>query len=67
MPIVRKLFVNKDGKEVEITSSAQLKAFLAELTPEELERYKTQYRFTPITNKTGNNNYTGTMSDLGRA
>lgn len=66
MPIVRKLFVNKDGKEVEITSNAQLKAFLAELTPEEQELYKSQYRFTPITNRTGNNFYTGTMTDLGR-
>jgi hypothetical protein len=63
---VRKLFVNKDGKEIEITSNAQLKAFLASLTPDELEQYKNQYRFTPITNKTGNQYYTGTMVDLGR-
>jgi hypothetical protein len=66
MPIVRKLFLNKNGKEIEITSNAQLKAFLADLTPDELEQYKSQYRFTPVSNGTGNNFYTGTMVDLGR-
>ena len=65
MPITRKLFINQNGKAVEITNQKQLLDFLATLTPEELETYKTQYRFAPITNNTGNMYYTGTMKDLG--
>lgn len=61
----RRLFVtDKNGVEHEIHSDADLKAILDQMTPEELETWKTRYRFTPITNLTGNPNYLGTSRDL---
>ena len=63
MPILRKLFISdKNGVYHEIRTQEDLQRILNQMTPEELERWKTQYRFTPIENRAGN--YTGTIGDL---
>ena len=60
----RRLFVtDKDGVEHEIVTERDLKRILDQMTPEQLEEWKTRYRFTPIQNLTGNPNYTGTGLD----
>lgn len=65
MVIQRKLFVtDKDGVEHEIRTKADLDAIIAQMTPEEYENWKTQYRFAPILNRTGIKDYTGTGRDL---
>jgi hypothetical protein len=65
MPIVRRVFyVGKDGQEHEIGSLAELRRMLAEMTPEELRKWNDSYRWTPVTNRTGNPLYTGTLKDL---
>lgn len=64
MPIIRKLFVTKNGIEYEIRSGEELERLLSDLTPEERKQWEINYRFTPITNKTGNPYYTGTARDL---
>lgn len=61
----RKVFVtDKHGVEHEIHSSEELKRIIAEMTPEEFEKWKAQYRFAPIQNLTGILDYTGTGRDL---
>ncbi len=55
---------DKDGVEVEIRSQAQLNEILAQMTPEQLEAWKQNYRFTPITNGTKNPGYTGSSRDI---
>ena len=67
MPIVRHWFVtDKDGNEVQITSKGTLKAILAQMTPEELARWRAQYRFSPIENDiNGIPDYLGTYRDIG--
>jgi hypothetical protein len=63
--IQRKLFVtDRDGVEHEIKTKADLEAIIAQMTPEEYEIWKDRYRFAPIYNRTGINNYTGTGRDL---
>jgi hypothetical protein len=64
VPIIRKLFVTKNGVEHEIKSQEELLLLLADLTPEERKQWEMNYRFTPITNRTGNPYYTGTQMDL---
>ena len=61
----RRLFVtDKDGIEREILTDADMQAILDQMTPQQLEEWKTRYRFAPIINLTGNPNYTGTFHDL---
>lgn len=61
----RRVFItDRNGVEHEITSSAVLQAILDQMTPQELEEWKARYRFAPIQNLTGNQNYTGTLRDL---
>jgi hypothetical protein len=61
----RKWFItDKDGVEHQIRSSEELKKIVAQMTPEEFEIWKAQYRFAPIQNLTGNQDYTGTGRDL---
>jgi hypothetical protein len=55
---------DKDGVEHEIVVPEDLSRILAQMMPEELDRWKTNYRFTPVQNLTGNKNYTGTIYDL---
>lgn len=63
--IRRKLFItDKNGVEHEIKSSEDLQKILDEMTPAEVEVWKARYRFTPVTNKTGIKDYTGTANDL---
>jgi hypothetical protein len=66
MPIVRKRFLSdKDGVEHEITCMADLQRILDQMTPEELARWKTQYRFSPIEVDLGNwTDYSGLLRDL---
>jgi hypothetical protein len=66
MPIVRKKFItDKNGIEHEITSKADLQRILDQMTPEEFERWKTQYRFSPINVDLGNwTDYSGLLRDL---
>jgi len=64
VPIIRKLYVtDQSGVEHEIKSKADLMVLLAKLTPEERKQYELNYRFCPVTNKTGNPFYTGTQID----
>lgn len=60
----RRVFItDKNGVEHQITSDEDMKFIIAQMTPQEFEDWKTRYRFTPITNLTGNPNYTGTFHD----
>lgn len=52
-----------DGNEILIRTKAEFDLLLDSMTPEQLEEWKKNYRFTPIRNYTGNPNYTGTMTD----
>jgi hypothetical protein len=61
----RRVFVTDENGEVRLLESFNaLKGFLATLTPEELQQFKNEYRFTHITNKTGNVWYAGSIHDL---
>ena len=61
----RRVFVtDKNGVEHEIRCKEDLEAIIAQMTPQELETFKTNYRFAPIQNLTGNMNYMGTERDL---
>lgn len=63
--VTRKVFVtDKNGVEHEIHCPEELERIIAEMTPDEYERWKAQYRFAPIKNLTGNIDYTGTGRDL---
>jgi hypothetical protein len=67
-PIARHFFMrDKDGVEHEIKSEAQLQAILDQMTPEEFETWKVNYRFTPITNGTSMPGYSGGSRDLNRS
>jgi hypothetical protein len=55
---------DRDGVEHEIVVPEDLQRILAQMTPQELEDWKTRYRFAPVENLTGNKNYTGTIYDL---
>ena len=59
----RRFVTDKDGVEHEITCDADLEKIIAQMTPEEYEKFKAQYRFCSIQNLTGNPNYTGTRHD----
>lgn len=67
MPIVRKRFLtDRNGVEHEITCKEDIQRILDQMTPEELERWKTQYRFSPIGVDLGNwVDYSGLLRDLG--
>jgi len=52
-----------DGTQVVIRTAEELQRILDSMTPEQIEAWKTNYRFTPIRNSTGNYNYTGTVID----
>ena len=63
--IRRVLFVtDRNGVEHEIKTKADLDAIIATMTPEEYQLWKDRYRFTPIYNRTGILDYTGTGRDL---
>lgn len=68
MPIIRRWFVtDRDGVEVEITSKEVLQAIIDQMTPEEFERWKIQYRFVHVEFDEGFNRfqtYYGTLRDL---
>lgn len=55
---------DRDGVEHKINSPADLEKILAQMTPEELQRWKDQYRFAPVENDTGIQDYTGVPKDL---
>ena len=62
----RRLFVSdKNGVFHEIRHEKDIEAIIAQMTPQEYEDWKARYRFTQITNLTGNPNYMGTSQDLG--
>jgi hypothetical protein len=58
---------DKDGVVVEIRSQTQLNEILAQMTPEQLEQWKANYRFTPITTPAGGIGHTGLSRDVGHA
>lgn len=61
----RSLFVtDKDGIEVKINTQADLQRILDQMTPEEKERWRAQYRFSPVVNDTGIPDYSGVFKDL---
>lgn len=63
--IRRKLFVtDRNGVEHEIKTPQDLQNILNMMTPDELALWQARYRFAPIINNTGNQNYTGTIRDL---
>jgi len=65
MPIKRRLFItDKNGVEHEIFSQEQLQRILNEMTPQQRKQWEDNYRFCPITNRTGIPDYTGTSWDL---
>ena len=65
MVIRRILYVtDKNGVEHEIKTKADLEAIFAQMTREEYEQWKENYRFCPITNRTGIKDYVGTARDL---
>jgi len=62
----RRLFItDKSGVEHEIRTQQDLRAILAQMTPEELAIWKDNYRFAKVENLTKNINYTGTGWDAG--
>jgi hypothetical protein len=67
MAILRRWHItDRNGVEHEITSKEVLLEILAQMTPEERERWEAQYRFAPIENDiTDFHDYTGTLRDLG--
>lgn len=64
--VIRRRFVTgRDGVETEIRSKEDLQEILAQMTDEELERFKAQYRFVAITSELRDwYSYTGTLRDL---
>lgn len=64
--MIREFFLtDKDGVERRITTQAQLKAILNQMTPEELAKWKDSYRFTPITIDDNIDEwFAGTLRDL---
>lgn len=65
MPIVRKWTISdKDGNPVEITSREVLRSVIAQMSPEEYERWRTNYRFAPIDFQGNFDVYYGTLRDL---
>lgn len=56
---------DKNGVEHRITCKEDLQKILDEMTPEEKQTWQDNYRFCPVTNLTGNKDYTGTARDLG--
>lgn len=61
----RRLFItDKNGVWHAINTNDDMQRILAQMTPEQFEKFKTNYRFAPIYNQTGNPNYTGTLWDL---
>lgn len=61
----RRVFItDKNGVEHEIRTQQDMDVILAQMTPEERKDWEARYRFCPITNLTGNANYTGTLRDL---
>jgi len=65
MPIVRRRFItDRNGVEHEITSKEVLVAILAQMTPEEREKWEAEYRFSPIeVNLEDFHDYSGTLRD----
>ena len=65
MVIKRQLVVtDKDGVPHLIRTKADLQAILDQMTPEQFETWKTNYRFAPVWNRTGIKDYVGTSRDL---
>ena len=61
----RRVFVTDENGKVRLLNNFnELKVLLSKLTPEELQQFKNEYRFTHITNKTGNVWYSGSIHDL---
>jgi hypothetical protein len=65
MPIVRRRYItDRNGVEHEITSKEVLMEILAQMTPEEREKWENEYRFCPIeVNLEDFHDYTGTLRD----
>jgi hypothetical protein len=57
------VIIGPDGNEVLIRTREEFDRILDSMTPEQLEEWKKNYRFTPVRNYTGNPNYTGTVVD----
>jgi hypothetical protein len=66
LPLMRRVvtIADKDGVEHVITCKEDLQQILAQMTPQELETFKAQYRFSWIHNLTNNKNYVGTNRDI---
>lgn len=63
--IRRILYVtDRNGVEHPIRTPQDLQDILNQMTPDELALWQARYRFAPVTNCTGNTNYTGTIKDL---
>lgn len=65
-PLLKRMLTvtDKDGNEVLIEHPEDLRRILAQMTPEQLERWKVNYRFQSIENNTGNSWYDGQIRDL---
>lgn len=65
LPYFRRWFItDRTGKSIEVTSQAVLQSIIDQMTPEEYERWKINYRFAPIQNRTNNNMYNGSLRDV---
>lgn len=61
----RKLFITDiNGVEHEIKTKEDLDAIFAQMTPEQKSDWELRYRFSPILNRTGIKDYTGTNYDI---
>jgi len=61
---VEAVITDAAGVEHQLRSKSDLDAFLATLTPEEVETWKVLYRFAPVHNRTGIKDYAGTIRDM---
>lgn len=66
MPIVRRWTItDREGREIPITSREVLQDLISQMTPEEYEKWKAQYRFAPIFADMDNfPDYDGLIRDL---
>jgi hypothetical protein len=63
--VVRYWYVSdKNGNWIKIDAQNKLDAIIAQMTPQEYEIWKNNYRFIPILNTTGNPWYSGTDEAL---
>lgn len=61
----RRVFItDRNGVEHEIVTEQDLLDIVAQMTPEERKDWEARYRFAPVQNLTGNQDYTGTALDV---